>query len=313
MPVSGSAMRGVYAVLPTPFTQTDQVDGDGLRSSVDFCVEAGADGLVVPVVASEFTALTDDERRLVAEVVIDSAAGRLPVVVGVSGTSTAHAVAFSAHARSAGASAVIALPPYVRRADRVELRQYYEAIAAAAEVPVFVQDYIPPIGTPMAAASMLDLVHTIEGVDYIKEETALAPQVMSELIANGGSALRGVMGGMAGRNLVQEHQRGSCGTMPACEFIDVHVAVWGLLEQGDVPAARQLLAILAPLLLLESLLGSAMVKEVLMLRGLLRSARVRGPGVPTLDAHDRLELRAALAPLAGLWRLAEPRTTGAAR
>lgn len=48
---------------------------------------AGAHGLVAPVNASEFSALSDDERRRVAEIVVETAARRVPLVVGVSGVS----------------------------------------------------------------------------------------------------------------------------------------------------------------------------------------------------------------------------------
>ena len=58
--------RGVFAIPPTPFDDPGNVDEDSLRRCVDFCIEAGAHGIVAPVNASESIALTDAERLRVA-------------------------------------------------------------------------------------------------------------------------------------------------------------------------------------------------------------------------------------------------------
>jgi 4-hydroxy-tetrahydrodipicolinate synthase len=107
--------------------------------------------------------------------------------------------------------------------------------------------------------------------------------------------LRGVMGGMAGRFLLDEHRRGVCGTMPACEVADVHVALWKALEAGNEGLARSIFNRLLPLLNLEWLYGPAVYKEVLRRRGVLPNAFVRAPGYYRLDEFDQLELTTILA------------------
>src|SRR5688572_4760335 len=91
-------VRGVYAIPPTPFDEVGNVDEGSLARCVDFCVAAGAHGLVAPVNASESIALTDTERLRVAEVLVAQAAGRVPIVIGVSGVSTAASVLYAGHA-----------------------------------------------------------------------------------------------------------------------------------------------------------------------------------------------------------------------
>ena len=73
------------------------------------------------------------------------------------------------------------------------------------------------------------------------------------------------MGGFAGRFVIDEFVAGSCGTMPACEVDDVHVAIWRALEAGDIDSARDLHARALPLLNIEYLYGPAIYKEVLRL------------------------------------------------
>jgi 4-hydroxy-tetrahydrodipicolinate synthase len=296
--------RGVFTIPVTPFDDEGNVDEAGLRSCVRFCLDAGAHGLVAPVNASEFSALTDGERQRVAEVIVETAERRIPVVIGVSGTSARHAALFAGHARRTGADAVIAMPPYARKASQAEIVDYFKAVAAAAELPVFIQNYGPPVGTPLSAAFMVQLVEAIDGVSYVKEETLPAGQVMSEVFRLAGPRLHGVMGGMAGRFLLDEYRRGACGTMPACEVTDVHVALWNALEAGDEAGARTIFNRLLPLLNLEWLYGAAVYKEVLRRRGVIPNALLRGPGLHTLDAFDHRELDAILADVSQLFTVA---------
>jgi dihydrodipicolinate synthase/N-acetylneuraminate lyase len=283
--------RGVFAIPPTPFDDDGRLDIASLRRCVDFCVAAGAHGIVAPVNASEAIALTDAERLQVAEVIVEQCARRIPVVVGVSGASTAAAALYARHARECGADSVIAMPPYVRHPPADEIFGFYSEVARAAEgLPVWFQDYVAPVGTPMAPALLARMLREIPGVDYLKEETLLAPQVMSAVQKLAGDALRGTMGGMAGRFLLEEHRRGACGTMPACEVADAHVLVWDALERGDAEEARRLHTRLLPLLNYEAMYSFTVYKEVLVRRGVIASARTRVPGAGALDAENQREL-----------------------
>ncbi len=287
--------RGVFAIPPTPFDDVGNVDEASLRSCVEFCVRAGSHGIVAPVNASESIALTDAERLRVAEVVVEQAARRLPVVVGVSGISTAASVLYARHAARLGADAVIAMPPYVRHAPADEIFDFYVEVARAADgLPVWIQDYVGPVGTPMASSLLARLLGEIPGVDFLKEETAFAPQVMTRVRGLAGSALKGVMGGMAGRFLLEEYRRGACGTMPACEVADAHVKVWDALERGEAEEARCLHTQLLPLLNYEAMYSFTIYKEVLLRRGVIRSAKTRVPGAGQLDAENQRELDALL-------------------
>jgi 4-hydroxy-tetrahydrodipicolinate synthase len=283
--------RGVFAIPPTPFDDLDNVDEVSLRRCVDFCVDAGTHGIVAPVNASESIALTDAERLRVTEVLVEQAAGRVPVVVGVSGLSTAASVLCARHAARVGADAVIAMPPYVKHAPADEIYDFYSAVARSADpLPVWVQDYVGPIGTPMAPTLLARMFTEIPRVEYLKEETALAPQVMTRVRELAGASLKGMMGGMAGRYLLEEYRRGGCGTMPACEVADAHVLVWSALERGDEGEARRLHTQLLPLLNYEAMYSFTIYKEVLVRRGVIASARTRVAGAGKLDAENHREL-----------------------
>lgn len=300
-PSAPGPFRGVFAIPPTPFDDAGNVDEGSLRRCVDFCVASGVHGLVAPVNASESIALTDGERLRVADVIVEAAGGRVPIVIGVSGVSTAASTLYARHAARSGADAVIAMPPYVRHPPSDEIVDFYRAVAEAARpLPVWIQDYVGPIGTPMSPALLARLLREVPGVDFLKEETLFAPQIMTAVREQAGDSLKGVMGGMAGRFLLEEYRRGACGTMPACEVADAHVRVWNALDSGDEEEARQLHGQLLPLLNYEAMYSFTIYKEVLVRRGVIASARTRVPGAGVLDAENGRELDLLLRDLAPL-------------
>lgn len=283
--------RGVFAIPPTPFDDAGNIDEASLRRCVVFCLDAGVHGLVIGVNASEAIALTDAERCRAAEIVIEQAFGQAPVIVGVSGVSTAASVAYARHAAKAGADAIMAMPPYVRHPPVQEILAFYADVAAAvSDIPVWIQDYVGPVGTPMSPSLLARILTDVPGVDFLKEESAYAPQVMTAVRETAGGNMKGVMGGMAGRYLLEEYRRGACGTMPACEVADAHVLVWNALDRGDESEARRLHAQLLPLLNYEAMYSFTVYKEVLLRRGIIASARTRVPGAGELDAENRREL-----------------------
>jgi 4-hydroxy-tetrahydrodipicolinate synthase len=206
----------------------------------------------------------------------------------------------------------MAMPPYVKHPPADEIYDFYASVARAADpLPVWIQDYIAPVGTPMAVSLLARLLREISGVEYLKEETALAPQTMSSVRELAGASLKGMMGGMAGRYLLEEYRRGACGTMPACEVTDVHVQVWDALERGDADEARRLHTQLLPLLNYEAMYSFTIYKEVLVRRGVIASARTRVPGAGRLDAENQRELDLLLRALAPLMRAGRPTTAPA--
>jgi dihydrodipicolinate synthase/N-acetylneuraminate lyase len=295
--------RGVFTIPVTPFTERGEVDEASLRRQVDWCVRAGAHGIVAPVNASEGPTLTDEERRRVTQIVVEATAGRIPTVVGVSASGVHSSLLFTRWARELGGDSVIAMPPYgVRLADPEAIFDFYQAVADAADgLPVFIQNWSGVQGTPMGAALMVRLLTEIPNVSYSKEETLNAGHMMTATLAGAGAACLGTMGGIGGRYLFDEYRRGACGTMPACQTTDVHAQIWNLLDGGDEAGARAIFNRLLPLLNMEALFGAALYKEVLRRRGVIATATLRGYKTSPLDALDHRELDVLLAEVEDLF------------
>ncbi len=274
--------RGIFTIPSTPFDERGEIDYEGLKRVVDFCVECGAHGIVHPVMASEFFTLSDAERLAMIPIVVEQVAGRCPVVIGVAGVGTPSAVTFTQAASAAGADAVIAMPPYVQRYRDDDVLRYYEAISDAAAVPVFVQN--AGDWKPVSRDILLRLAREIEHVHFIKEEVPPATHNIQALVEANEPHIWGVFGGMNCRDLFGEMRRGAAGNMPAAPFTDIFVQIFNLYDEGNVEEAEALHRRLMPLID-----RAGPTKEQLVKRGVIQSAKTRAIVDRVFDDVDRQE------------------------
>lgn len=290
------AFKGIFAILLTPFTSDDRMHYQDLEREVDFCVRAGAHGVVWPQLAGEFYMLSEEERRRGAEICIKVAGGRLPVVIGVQAPSERIAVMLARHAEEKGASAVIALPPYLGQVYLETVADYFRSLVRSISLPVFVQNTGGSWGPALPTSFVIGLARENPRVGYIKEEVAPVSHRLAEYARSG--AISGMFSGNAGRNLLNELAHGSSGTMPAPEFIDVDAQIYERAASGKMDEARALFAKLLPMINMEQTYGIAFAKEVLVRRGVFKTAKMRGVLQEGLDSIDRQELDAWWGPLA---------------
>src|SRR5579884_980167 len=102
-----AVLSGVYNIMATPFSDDGSLDLASLRNLTDFQIGAGVAGLTVLGIMGEAHKLRDDERLLVIRTVVEQAAGRAPVVAGVSATGTDTAIWLAREAAASGAAGVM--------------------------------------------------------------------------------------------------------------------------------------------------------------------------------------------------------------
>lgn len=287
---SKKAFRGIFAILQTPFNASEQIDEGDLEREVNFCVRGGAHGLVWPQLASEFYLLSEEERTRGAELILRTAAGRTSVVIGVQAPVKELAMKFARHAEEKGADAVIALPPFLGPVSLDTVADYYRALARAVKLPIVIQNTGGEWGPALATSFVIQLAKEIPQLGYIKEEISPVAHRLGEYVRSG--VMTGMFSGNAGKDLLNELARGSSGTMPACEFVDVDVEIYNLASAGKTEEARALFEKLLPMINLEETYGMAFAKAVLVRRGIFKTAKMRGTSGKRLDAVDEQELEA---------------------
>jgi 4-hydroxy-tetrahydrodipicolinate synthase len=196
---------GVFHVMATPFTDGGELDAGGLPRLVEAALATGISGVTILGIAGEAHRLTDEERRRVVEGVVKEVRGRVPVVVGVSASGTHLATAFSRMAQEHGTDGLMVAPPTgLKNLDAVE--QYYRTVAAAASVPLVLQDEPVTTQVTMPAAFMARLCEEIPGIEAIKiEEAPTLPKItrLRELLG------KRVVGPVRERVAVDQEQHGA--------------------------------------------------------------------------------------------------------
>ena len=86
-------LKGVFGLLPTPYTEDYEILTADLRRAADFCCRSGQHGIVWPVMVGEFYFLGEEERIRNLDAVLEEVNGRLPLVFGCSGVSCEPATA----------------------------------------------------------------------------------------------------------------------------------------------------------------------------------------------------------------------------
>jgi 4-hydroxy-tetrahydrodipicolinate synthase len=180
--------KGVFSALTTPFAADGSIDEIALRESVSFAIEKGVDGFAPCGSTGEFTSLTERERMLVTEVVIETAAGRVPVVPHTGALTTAEAVRISRHAAQSGAAGVLAIIPFYEPIELDDVRGYYEALCDAVSVPVGVYNLPQASGVNLDPDWVGELAAELEPLAFIKESTGDYTQ-LGRLVRDHGESL----------------------------------------------------------------------------------------------------------------------------
>lgn len=162
--------RGSYTVMVTPFNASSELDEPALRRLVDWQIERGTHGLIPLGSTGEFLSLTHAERSRVAEIVVEQAAGRVPVLVGSAAEWTDEAVKLSRAAEAAGADGLMIIPPYYSSPSDDEVYTHFARIGSAISIPIMVYNN-PFTSNVDLSPELLARLSTIDAVRYVKESS----------------------------------------------------------------------------------------------------------------------------------------------
>jgi len=145
-------LRGALAASVTPLRAAGgELDEEAFLPLVDFFVAAGLEGILGLGTAGEGILLTEQERRLAADLFLQAADNRLQVAVQCGAQTTAETVALAAHAAEVGADAVVVIgPPYFPLDERAQYSHFLAAASACAPLPFYVYEFAATTGYAVA-------------------------------------------------------------------------------------------------------------------------------------------------------------------
>ena len=289
------AAKGVFIISVTPFGEDGGLDLTSAARLVDFYIDCGVDGITILGMMGEAAKLTPQESTDFAAFVIKRLAGRLPVVVGVSGVGLDNLARLTASVMDDGAAGVMVAPPPGLSTDE-KIRAYYAALCEALgpDVPLVYQDYPQATGVHLSVPTFNRLVDDHPQIVMLKHEDCPGLGKISEVRESAerdGRRRVSILVGNGGLYLPQELARGADGAMTGFAYPEMLVEVFRLFAAGETERAEDLFDTYLPLVRHEQQpgFGLALRKEVLRRRGVIASARTRKPG-PSLTARDEAEL-----------------------
>jgi len=280
---------GVYPAATTQFTSELALDLPATQKVQSALIDDGVDGIIVAGTVGENNSLEPDEKRAVLKAGCEVAAGRVPVLVGVSELTTKRAVAFARDAEQIGADALMVLPAMVYVPTDEELYTHFKAVAEATSLPVMLYNN-PPAYRVSISMEVLRKLSSVTNIVAIKE-SAPDPRRFTDVFNTFGDrftlvaglddiALEGLLLGASGwvSGLTNAFPRES-------------VALVAAVRKGDLATALSIYRWFMPLLHLDAehdLVQSIKLAEQIMGRG---CERVRLPRLP-LSGERRKEVTA---------------------
>ena len=127
---------GTFPALTTHLHQDQSLDLDATAKHIEVMIGSGVSGLVMLGSLGENAALDPEEKRSVMEMAISAARGRVPVLSGISETSTQAACRYARDMERMGADGLMVLPAMVYKSDPSETLLHYRAVAGASDLPI---------------------------------------------------------------------------------------------------------------------------------------------------------------------------------
>jgi 4-hydroxy-tetrahydrodipicolinate synthase len=162
--------QGSMVALVTPMAADGSLDEAALRQLVDFHVENATDAIIAVGTTGESATLDEGEHCHVIRLVVEQAAGRIPVIAGTGANSTAEAIKLTRCAMEAGADACLLVTPYYNKPTQEGLYLHFRAVAEAVPIPQILYNVPGRTACDMLPATVERLSH-ISNIIGIKEAT----------------------------------------------------------------------------------------------------------------------------------------------
>ena len=234
-----NSIQGMIVPLITPLRDAGEVDVAALKRLCEIQIQSGIQTLFVLGTTGEFYGLSPQQRREVIETTVETARGRVPVIVGISGDSTTSTLLALDLARHGGVSAYVVSTPYFLSYTQAELLDYFREIADAVGEAVILYNYPGRYGHVIEVDTIETLVK--EGRVFGIKDTAGDLEYMFRLLdlRDSQPAFRVFEGAL--QNLAQSGRRGIDGSVQAIgNLLPVECArLWRLVQNQEWISSRK--------------------------------------------------------------------------
>jgi len=239
------AIAGIWPAVMTMFTADGAIDEAGTARHVEYLIRSGAHGLVAAGTSGEFIALDNDERLRVIRVVVEAAAGRVPVYAGTGHYSTRHTITLTQAAERTGAAGAIIILPYFQKPPKSSVLAHFRGLRAATSLPIML--YNNPANSACVELTSRDVAQLAEeGVVQSVKATFESCVPVHDLLSLCGDRLRVFYGSF--QSPLEALLGGAHGWISGfLNFLTADcVALYAACSRGDVAEARRIWSRLLP-------------------------------------------------------------------
>ena len=159
--------RGAFTAIITPMKDSGEVDYEGYRRFIEFQIEQGIDGIVPLGTTGETPTLDEAEEEKLIEAAMETAGGRVPVIVGTGSNDTRYMVKYTERTKRLGADAAMVVTPYYNKPNDDGLFRHFEA-ASAVGIPIIVYNIASRTGRNIQTA-LLEKISRLPCIVGVKE------------------------------------------------------------------------------------------------------------------------------------------------
>src|ERR687888_1096346 len=168
---------GVGTALVTPFSAGGALDEGAVRRLGRRQIDAGIHFLVPCGTTGENPTLTHAERLRIVEILVDEAAGRVPILAGAGGYNTKEVIELAREMEKRGASGFLSVTPYYNKPTQEGLFQHYKAIAERTALPIVVYNVPGRTGVNVEVTTLARLAQ-IPNIVGVKEASGNVTQMV---------------------------------------------------------------------------------------------------------------------------------------
>lgn len=171
---------GTGVALITPFNDDYSVDYQSLRDVVDYTLQNGADFLVALGTTSEAPTLTAVEKADVLKTIVETAAGRCPILLGMGGNNTAALVESIKNQDFTGVDGILSVVPYYNKPNQRGMKAHFTAVADVSPLPVVLYNVPGRVGVNLQSATTVELAGH-PNIVAVKDASGNMQQIMEIL------------------------------------------------------------------------------------------------------------------------------------
>ena len=276
-------IKGVIVPIITPIDKEERIDEVRMRRQVDFVIDGGLDGILAFGSNGEFYQVEEDEMERGLQIMIDQAAGRVPVYFGIGAINTKKCVRLAKMAAKYEIGGISVLQPMFLKPTEAELFAHFKAIAdAVPDTPVLIYNNPGRVGYTLSAGLVERMAHMIPNIVGMKDTSGDMTQTEEFIRRNRDIGFK-VFGGKDTLLYVSLCCGAVGGVCTAGNFMpELITAVYDRFMEGDLGGAKEAQFKVNPVrLAMDAASFPVAAKDMANLRGL----DIGVPYLPSMPSH----------------------------